>query len=107
MKGSAFALVVLIFSLTVAGWLACAVSDPGARKGGQTLLADRVETEDSVTYTTDPDLDRTMKKEDREEKAKEENSWKMLQNMHLYGPAGKQPSSTGQSASPSQSSPSQ
>ncbi len=53
---------------------------------GRTLLADRIETKDSITYTTDPGLDRAMKKEERQEEEKENNSWKMLQNMPLYIP---------------------
>lgn len=109
MKGSAFVLTLLIAGLAVAGLWVCTVANPGVsfaslkiQKAGQTLLADRIETDDSVTYTTDPDLEKAKKKEDREEKEKEANSWKMLQHMELYAPWGNKPSSTGQGASPSQ-----
>ena len=113
-EGRVFLPALLIACLTVVGWRVSGVSDPGAPrlhlktqlqgsgKSGRTLLADRTETDDSVTYTTDPKAERQTKKEEREEKGKERNSWKMLQHMYLYGPAGKRPPPAQQGATPSQ-----
>lgn len=109
-KWSIFVLTVLLAGLAIDS-RACAGSSPAARpaeskiqsthnrKALPTLLADRTETHDSVTYTTDPNLERAMKKEDREEQEKENKSWEMLQNMPYYAPAHKrhpsaQPSAT-------------
>lgn len=95
--------VLLLTALAIAGLSVTGVYTvlhTGSQKTGRVLLADRIETKDSVTYTTDPGLDRAMQKEDEEEKQKEIESWKMLQNMRLYGPAGIQPSSAGQGAPP-------
>lgn len=113
MKGGAFVLVVLIAGLMVAGRQVCTVSkqgffrapsmqSQGKRKAAQTLLADRIETNDSLIYTTDPDLERAMNREDKEEREKEYNSWKMLQHMYLNGSVRKRPPSADQGASPSQ-----
>ncbi|MDR3556721.1 MAG: hypothetical protein P4L55_18365 [Syntrophobacteraceae bacterium] len=100
-KWSVFVLTVLLAGLAIEGFQACAGSYPPARppesksqsthsrKAVPTLLADRTETRDSITYTTDPNLERAMKKEDREEQEKENKSWKMLQNMPYYAPAHK------------------
>ena len=110
MKGSVFLPVVLLACLAVYGGRVCTVLRPGASlpssttesRGAGILIADRIETGDSVTYTTDPKMERESRKEDREEKEKEKNSWKMLQNMYLPAPRAKQPSpSSGQSTTPS------
>ncbi|MGC8491693.1 MAG: hypothetical protein ACP5SH_08140 [Syntrophobacteraceae bacterium] len=89
---------VAIAGVTFAG--VCTVLHTGSPKTERVLLADRIETKDSVTYTTDPGLDRAMQKEDEEEKQKEIESWKMLQNLHLYGPSTIQPFPHKQDASP-------
>lgn len=107
MKGSAFLPVVLIACLALYGGAAYTVLRPGASLPSLTaesraagiLLADRIETGDSVTYTTDPKMERESREEDREEKQKEKNSWKMLQNMYLPARRAKQPSSSGSSGS--------
>jgi len=48
------------------------------------LLSDRTETPDRVIYGTDPDMERAMDDQIREEKEKEDKAWKMLQNMNIY-----------------------
>ncbi len=95
--------ILLLTALAIAGLTVAGVYSglyTGSQKIGRSLLADRIETKDSVTYTTDPGLDRAMQKEDEEEKQKEIESWNMLQNMRLYGPAGVKPPSAGQDGSP-------
>ena len=100
--------LALIACLAAAGWMAYAppgaFRTPSLRRGGvcprpivntrKTLLADCVVTGDSVTYTTDPEAERQTKREERDEKQKERNSWKMLQNMPNYGPPKKPPASS-------------
>ncbi len=112
MKGSAFLPVVLIACLALYGGRVCKALRPGAplpsltakSRAARILLADRIETDDSVTYTTDPKMEKESREEEREEKEKEKNSWKMLQHMYLPAPRAKQPSSSsGQSTTtPSQ-----
>ena len=58
------------------------------------LMADRVDTQDSVNYGTDPEMDRAMEEQARHEKEKEEKAWKMLQHMYLLNEIGKSPHST-------------
>ncbi len=48
------------------------------------LLADRTETKDRIIYGTDHDMERAMEDQERIEKEKEENAWRMLQNMNIY-----------------------
>ncbi len=110
MKGSAFLLIVLIAGLTVGGWWVRSVSKPGAssaplkmQKAGQVLLADRIDTKHSEIFTTDPNMEREMRREREEEREKEYNSWEMLRHMYLFTtPAGQQPPSSPQGATPSQ-----
>ena len=54
-------------------------------------LADRTETKDSITYSTDPEMDRVMEERAREEKEKEAKAWQMLQNMNIYKDMQKRP----------------
>lgn len=94
MKPTAFILIALTSCLVVGGGRMCAgYKRSDSPKAGPALLADRMETRDSITYTTDPQMEREEKKEEREEKQKEKNSWKMLQNMQFYRPARKPPPS--------------
>ncbi len=48
------------------------------------LIADRIDTQDGIIYSTDPDMDRAMEEQEKLEKEKEEKSWEMLQNMNIY-----------------------
>jgi hypothetical protein len=112
-KWSIFVLTVLLAGLAIDSQ-ACAGSSPAARpaeskirsthnrKAFPTLLANRTETHDSVTYTTDPNLERAMKKEDREEQEKENKSWEMLQNIPYYAPGRKPRPPAQPHATPSQ-----
>ena len=47
------------------------------------LLADRIDTKDRIIYGTDPEMERTMEEQAREEKEKERQAWNMLQHMNL------------------------
>jgi hypothetical protein len=92
---SVFILVAVAVCLMTAGGLSPTkinILDSG--KAGRNLLADRIETRDSITYTTDPKMEQHRKKDEREEKEKENNSWKMLQNMYWTGHGGRPPSSS-------------
>ena len=65
------------------------------------LLADRVEKEDSVLYRTDTDPAFSQEEQEKEEKLKEDKSWRMLEHMEIYQKSEKkqpprQPSTTGQ-----------
>ncbi len=48
------------------------------------LLADRTDTKDRIIYGTDSDMERAMEDQEKMEREKEENAWRMLQNMNLY-----------------------
>jgi hypothetical protein len=97
MKGTAFFLMTLISGLLLIGWSACIASnceEPGPLKiqslqnrtslPHRLLLADRTDTKDSIIYGTDPDMERAMEEQAREEKEKEDKAWNMLQHMQLY-----------------------
>lgn len=64
------------------------------------ILVYKAETRDSVEYGTDPEQDRWSEEQEREEKLKEERSWRMLENMNIYKKNSKK--STGQSTDKSQ-----
>ncbi|MGC9195959.1 MAG: hypothetical protein ACP5IL_10960 [Syntrophobacteraceae bacterium] len=88
MKVSAFFLLVSVAVLAVYGlWGRMVWNKPACLSG--IVLADRVETNDSITYSTDPRMEEKMRRENEEEKEKEYNSWKMLQNMPFYYPLRK------------------
>jgi hypothetical protein len=53
------------------------------------ILTDRVEKEDRVLYGTDSDPAFSQAEQEREEKIKEEKSWRMLENMNIYQNNGK------------------
>ncbi len=56
-------------------------------------LAYKVETRDSVEYGTDPEQDRWSEEQEREERIKQERSWRMLENMNIYKKSpGRRPS---------------
>jgi len=57
------------------------------------LMADRTDTNDRIIYGTDPEMDRAMDEQQREEKEKEEKAWQMLQHMNLYNDNGRRPHS--------------
>ncbi len=86
MKASAFFVLVSVVLLALYGLLGPMGSHNCLCLSRGVLLADRVETKDSITYSTDPRLDEKMRRENEEEKEKEYNSWKMLENMPLYYP---------------------
>jgi hypothetical protein len=108
MKGTAFLFVVIVSALLLAGWrapIASGSKEPGTplkiqglqNRTGQPLrqlLADRTDTKDGISYSTDPEMERAMEQQAKEEKEKEEKSWKMLQHMYLYKDSGKSPRST-------------
>ena len=56
------------------------------------LLADRTDTKDPIIYGTDPDMERAMEEQAREEKEKEEKAWKMLEHMDIRLDTQKRPS---------------
>ncbi|MFZ0931689.1 MAG: hypothetical protein WAN11_24030 [Syntrophobacteraceae bacterium] len=102
MKGTAFVFMVFISGLLLAGLPARLASNsegPGPLKiqslqnrispAHRLLLADRTDTKDSITYGTDPDMERAMEEQAREEKEKEDKAWNMLQHMQLYKDNGK------------------
>jgi ADP-heptose:LPS heptosyltransferase len=113
MKGSAFVFIILVSALLLAGWPAPIAFnsdesgtllkikslqnriDPPPRQ----LLADRTDTKDEIIYGTDPEMERAMAKQAKEEKEKEEKAWIMLQNMNLRINSGKNPRSTQQGSS--------
>ncbi len=51
--------------------------------------AERTETKDRIIYGTDPEMERAMDDQAREEKEKEAKAWNMLQNMGVYQDNGK------------------
>ena len=107
-KGALVVIFILASGLLIAG--ACAgissYSDAaGTPPGTQCRLdgtcpavglriADRVETQDRVTYGTDPSAERSMEEQERLEKEREERSWQMLQNMNIYKGGKKSSDST-------------
>ena len=48
------------------------------------LFAERTETRDSIIYETDPEMERAMDEQAWIEKEKEQEAWKMLQQMNPY-----------------------
>jgi hypothetical protein len=108
MKGSAFIFIILVSAILIAGWqapVACGSNESGAllkiqslenRTGSppRQLLADRTDTKDDIIYSTDPEMERAMDQQIKEEKDKEEKAWNMLQHMYLYKDVGKSPRST-------------
>jgi hypothetical protein len=88
MKVSAFFLLVCVAVLAAYGLWGRVVSNKSASLP-RVMLADRVETHDSITYSTDPRMEDKMRRESEQEKEKEYNSWKMLENMPLYYPLPK------------------
>lgn len=66
------------------------------------LLADLTDEKDRIVYGTDPEMDRAADEEAREEKEKQEKSWKMLQQMNLYQNRGSKPAPPPTPASPKQ-----
>lgn len=104
MKGTAFFFMILMSGLILIGWSACIASnceEPGPLKiqslqnrtslPHRLLLADRTDTKDSIIYGTDPDMERAMEEQAREEKEKEDKAWNMLQHMQLYNEDRKPP----------------
>ncbi|MGA2400589.1 MAG: hypothetical protein ABSG91_02645 [Syntrophobacteraceae bacterium] len=116
MKGIGFMFVILISGLLVlAGWTAGIASnsdEAGTLSKTKTLenrigpprqlMADRIDTKDSIIYGTDPDMERAMDEQAREEKEKEKEAWKMLQNMQLYQNIKRPPRSTQPDTTPQQ-----
>ncbi|HIJ77204.1 MAG TPA: hypothetical protein HPP81_10900 [Deltaproteobacteria bacterium] len=113
MKGTAFFFLILVSVLLLVGWLAPIASSseesatPSKTESLQNrisphplmLLADRIDTEDHISYGTDPGMERTMAERAREEKEKERQAWIMLQHMNLNNDNGRsrkytQPGST-------------
>ena len=98
MKGTAFLYIIFISGLFLAGWGERIPSNPEASgtplkiqtpenrtsPHPRLLLADRYNTQDRIIYSTDPDMERAMEEEAREQKEKEDKSWEMLQRMYLY-----------------------
>jgi hypothetical protein len=103
MKGTAFFFIILISSLLLMDWRANIASDseesgrllkiqsPESRISPphRLLLADRTDTKEHIIYGTDPDMERAMEEQAREEKEKEDKSWNMLQHLYLYKDVGK------------------
>lgn len=102
MKGTAFLIVLLISGLVLAFGRAGTAFNPdaaGSLSRTQTLenrtsqprqlMADRTETKDRIIYGTDPEMERAMDEQQREEKEKEEKAWNMLQHMNIYKDNGK------------------
>ena len=48
------------------------------------LLADRTEKEDRIILGTDPEMERAMDDQIKQEQEKEDKAWKMLENMNIY-----------------------
>ena len=111
MKGTAFVFIIPVLALLLVGWLAPIASSskesatPSKTESlqnrisppHQLLLADRIDTEDHISYGTDPGMERTMAERAREEK--EQKAWIMLQHMNLNNDNGRshkytQPGST-------------
>jgi hypothetical protein len=103
MKGTAFFFIILIWGLLLVDWRASTVFNP--EESGRLLkiqslenrispphrllFADRTDTKDRIIYSTDPDMERAMEEQAREEKEKEDKSWNMLQHLYLYKDVGK------------------
>jgi hypothetical protein len=108
MKGTAFLFIILISGLLLVDWRARIA--PNSDESGRVLkiqslenrtspphrllLADRTDTKDRIIYGTDPDMERAMEEQAREEKEKEDKAWMMLQHMYLNKDSGKSPRST-------------
>lgn len=67
-----------------------ALSPHRTASGSSLMLADRIDTQDGVLLTTDPEMDRAAREQELHEKEKEEKAWQMLQNMNIYKKSGKQ-----------------
>ncbi len=103
MKGTAFVFIIIVLALLLSGWPAPIASSseesatPSNSKSLQNLisppsrilLADRTDTEDSISYGTDPRADRVAAERAREEKEKEQQAWIMLQHMYLNNDNGR------------------
>ncbi|MGO8944370.1 MAG: hypothetical protein ACLQJ7_11940 [Syntrophobacteraceae bacterium] len=97
MKETAFFFLILVSVLLLVGWLApiaCSSEESATPSKTESLqnrisppsrllLADRIDTEDHISYGTDPGMERTMAERAREEKEKERQAWIMLQHMNL------------------------
>jgi hypothetical protein len=97
MKWTALLFVILTLSLLLAGARAALASS--ADKAGtssnaqvqreqlgpnqQLLIADRVDANSEITYSTDKEMERTMTDQEKAEKENERRSWQMLQNMNI------------------------
>jgi hypothetical protein len=106
MKGTTFLIVLLVCGLVLAFGRAGTASNSdaaGSLSKTQTLenrtsqprqlMADRTETKDRIIYGTDPEMERAMEEQQREEKEKEEKAWNMLQHMNIYKDNGRKPHS--------------
>ncbi len=106
MKGTTFLIVLLISGLVLAfGRVGTAFDSDAAGSLSRTqtlenptsqprqLMADRTDTNDRIIYGTDPEMDRAMDEQQREEKEKEEKAWQMLQHMNIYQDNGRRPHS--------------
>ncbi len=116
MKRTASLFIILVSALLLAGWRAPIASNCdrcGTLWKIQGLqnrtcppcrlhLVDRVDTQDSITYGTDPDAERAMQDQAREEKEKEDKAWMMLQHMYIDQNTGKRRQPAKQDNPPSQ-----
>jgi hypothetical protein len=98
MKGAALLVFLLTAWLPTVGQHACMASSSdtaGTLLKAQSrqnrpcpaprlLFAVRADTEDRITYGTDPDMERAMEEQDKLEKEKEDKAWEMLQHMNIY-----------------------
>jgi hypothetical protein len=103
MKETTFLIVLLISGLVLAFGRAGTAFNLDAAGSSKTqtmenrtspprqLMADRTETKDRIIYGTDPEMERAMDQQIREEKEKEEKAWNMLQHMNIYQDSGKKP----------------
>jgi hypothetical protein len=104
MKGTTVLIVLLVSGLVLAFGRAGHAFNPdaaGSLSKTQTLesrasqhpqlMADRTETKDRIIYGTDPEMERAMEEQQREEKEKEEKAWNMLQHMNIYKDNEKKP----------------
>ncbi len=106
MKGTTFLIILLVSGLVLAfGRADTAFGSGAAGSSSKTqtlenrtspprqLMADRTDTKDRIIYGTDPEMDRAMDEQQREEKEKEEKAWQMLQHMNIYQDNGRRPHS--------------
>jgi hypothetical protein len=90
------------FSSDAAGSLSKTQILGNAMNPPRQLMAERTDNKDSITYGTDPEMERAMAEQERHEKEKEENAWKMLQNMNIYQGGRKNPHPNQPDNTPSQ-----